>query len=50
MDLEFDVLGVAKKLVTYVMHFSKRKIKKFKCILLTGCPNNKRPIFGFKEF
>jgi hypothetical protein len=45
------MLGVAKKLVKYVIHLSKRKNKIEKNIfLLIGYPNCKQPIFGLKEF
>jgi hypothetical protein len=51
MELEFDMLGVLGKLVKYVVHSSKRKkLKRKKKKLHTSCPNNNRPVFGFKEF
>jgi hypothetical protein len=47
---EFDVLGVAGKLVKYVVFLFKRKIEKNNIFLFIRCPNSKRPGFGFKEF
>jgi hypothetical protein len=47
---EFDVLVVAKKLVKYVVHSSKRE-EIFKNIsLLIECPNKKRLILVLKDF
>ena len=50
MESEFDVLGVHKKLVKYVVHSSKRKIEKEIIILHTNRPNSNQPVFGLKEF
>jgi hypothetical protein len=47
MELEFDFLDVAGKLVKYVVHLSKRKNrgeKKFPSLRV------QQPIFGLKEF
>jgi hypothetical protein len=43
------ILGVHEKLVKYVVHLSKKKLKK-KLFLRTSCQNNNRPVFGLKEF
>jgi hypothetical protein len=40
MELGFDVLGVAKKLVKYVVHLLKENLEK-KNPFFIGCPNNK---------
>jgi hypothetical protein len=50
MESELGVLGVHGKLVKYVVHLSKRKIEFFFSFLHRSCPNNNRPVFGFKEF
>jgi hypothetical protein len=47
-ELEFNVLGVHRKLVKYVVHLSKRKKLKKK-ISYTSCPNSNQPVFGIKE-
>jgi hypothetical protein len=47
---EFDVLGIHRKLVKYVVHLSKRKIERKKKILHTSCPKSNRPVFGLKDF
>jgi hypothetical protein len=39
MKSEFDVLGVPRKLVKYVVHLFKRKIEKTLLFLHTSCPN-----------
>jgi hypothetical protein len=44
------VLGVARKLVKYVVHLSKRKNWKKYIYLLTRCPKRKQTVFGLKEF
>jgi hypothetical protein len=49
-ESELDVLGVHGKLVKYVVHSCRRKIKKKIIFLHTSCPNSKRPVFGLKEF
>jgi hypothetical protein len=42
MELEFDISGIAGKLVKYLVYLSKKKRKKKrKEILLIGCPNTK---------
>jgi hypothetical protein len=43
------MLGVAKKLVKYVVHLSKRIFLR-KNHLLIGCPKNKPLVFGLREF
>ena len=50
IELEFNMLGVPKKLVKYVVHLSKRENYKKKKILSTSCPNCNQPVFGLKEF
>jgi hypothetical protein len=49
-ELDLDMLGVHGKLVKYAVHSSKRKNWKEFIFVHTSCPNNNRPIFGFKEF
>jgi hypothetical protein len=49
MESELDVLGVHRKLVKYVVHSSKKKLKK-NIFLHTSCPNSNRPVFDLKEF
>jgi hypothetical protein len=50
IELEFDVVGVARKLPKCVVHSSnKRKIQKYISILIM-CINILLPIFGLKEF
>jgi hypothetical protein len=44
------VLGVAGKLVKYVVHLSKRKTWKKFIFFLTNCPNSAQTVFGLKEF
>jgi hypothetical protein len=41
MESKFDVLGVARKLVKYIVQFSKKRKKKKSNTLFIGCPNNK---------
>jgi hypothetical protein len=41
MELEFDVLGIAMKLLKYVVHLSKRILFFLNVFLLIWCPNNK---------
>jgi hypothetical protein len=52
--MEFDGLGIAKKLVKYVVHLIKKNLKKVKIksshMLPKHCQNSKIPVFGFKEF
>jgi hypothetical protein len=48
-ESKLDVLGVAKKLVKYVVHLSKRIFLR-KNHLLIGCPKNKPLVFGLREF
>jgi hypothetical protein len=43
-------MGAPEKLVKYVNHSSKRERFEILNPLLTRCPNNKRLVFGFKEF
>ena len=50
MELELDVLGVARKLVKDVVQLWWQDFEKNLKLLITGCPNSKRPNFGFKEF
>jgi hypothetical protein len=50
MELDFDMHGVARKLVEYVVHLFKRKKIKSKYSFLTMSPNNKQLVFGLKEF
>jgi hypothetical protein len=45
MDLEFDVLDVAKKLVKYVVHLSKRKIWKYIYISFHRVPKQRMTNF-----
>jgi hypothetical protein len=40
MESEFDVLDIAKKLVKYVVHMSRRRKKIRNISLLTRCPND----------
>jgi hypothetical protein len=48
MELEFDVIGVAKKLPIYVIYlFQKRK--EFISLFL-WCPKSKQDVFYLKEF
>jgi hypothetical protein len=49
MESELDVLGVHGKFVKYVVHLSKKKLKKI-ILLLRSCLNNNQPEFGLKEF
>jgi hypothetical protein len=50
MESDFDVLGVAKNLMKYVVHLFKIKIKIKNNSLHTRCSNNKLPDLGLKEF
>jgi hypothetical protein len=50
MESEFDVLGVHKKLVKYVVHLSKRKNWKKYIFLHSNCLNSNRLVFGLHEF
>jgi hypothetical protein len=50
MESEFDVLDIAKKLVKYVVHMSRRRKKIRNISLLTRCPNIKRPVFGLNSY
>jgi hypothetical protein len=51
MELEFDVLGVAGKLVNTQFIIPKNELKGKKNIFLSiGCPNNKQLFFGLKTF
>jgi hypothetical protein len=47
--LELDMLGVAGKLVKYIVHLSKSKIEKI-ISLHTSCLNNNQSVFGLKDF
>jgi hypothetical protein len=51
MESKFDVLGIAGKLMKYVIHLSKKKKKRFlkNMFFLKGCPNNKQPILISKN-
>jgi hypothetical protein len=44
------VLGIAGKLAKDVVHLWRQNFEKIIFFLPTGCPNNKRPLLGFKEF
>jgi hypothetical protein len=48
-ELELDVFGIPKNLVKFVIHSSKKKMKKI-IFLHTSYPNNNRLVFGLKEF
>jgi hypothetical protein len=49
--LALGVLGVARKLVKDVVHLWRWDFEKnIKFPLPRGCPNNKGPLFDFKEF
>jgi hypothetical protein len=50
MDSELNVLGVTRMFAKYVIHLSKRKKLNKYISLIIRCPNNKRLVFGFKEF
>jgi hypothetical protein len=50
MESNLDMLGVAGKLVNYVVHLSKRCNLEKHVFLFTGCPNNKQLGFGLKKF
>jgi hypothetical protein len=53
-ESKIDVLGVARKLVKYVVHFKKRRKKKTNLFFFSQgaqiYPNSKRPFFGPMEF
>jgi hypothetical protein len=50
MKSELDVLGVLGKLVKYVVHSSKKILKKNLKNLYISCPKCNWLVFGFKEF
>ena len=50
MELEFDVLGVPRKLVKYVIHLSKEKNWRIKGKSLQKLPKLQSSSFGLKEF
>jgi hypothetical protein len=49
-ESELGVLGIAGKLAKDVVHLWRQNFEKIIFFLPTGCPNNKRPLLGFKEF
>jgi hypothetical protein len=50
MNLEFDMLGVAKKLVKFVFTCTREEIKLKIISILTECSNNKQLVFSLNEF
>ena len=44
MEMEFDVFGIVEKLAKYVVHCSRKKLKKIVSLLI-GCPKNKQFVF-----
>jgi hypothetical protein len=50
METEFDIFGVSRKLVKFLVHLSKEKNKLKLFPLLTRCPKSKQHVFYFKDF
>ena len=50
VELEFDMLGVCKKLAKYVVHSSIKKNQKKFIFLHTSSLNSDQLVFGLKEF
>jgi hypothetical protein len=51
MKLDFNMFGIAGKLGKYVVHLSKKYMYIYRITsLFIGCPNNKQPVLGLKEF